>query len=116
VRAGATSFQTRAGSFTLVPTVLPELLAWRGPAVMVLARRRGPLTDEQLHTRFGLTQREIVVCRLLATGLTLGAAAAQLRISVHTVRHHTEHAYAKLGVRSRVALSTMLAGSASPPT
>jgi HD-GYP domain-containing protein (c-di-GMP phosphodiesterase class II)/DNA-binding CsgD family transcriptional regulator len=50
----------------------------------------------------GLTEREIEVLRLLATGASRRAVAAQLSVSEHTVRHHLEHIYAKLDVRTRV--------------
>ncbi|MFN8513563.1 MAG: LuxR C-terminal-related transcriptional regulator [Thermomicrobiales bacterium] len=48
-----------------------------------------------------LTDREIEVLRLVATGAENAAIAAQLFISVNTVRNHVAHALAKLGVGSR---------------
>jgi DNA-binding CsgD family transcriptional regulator len=50
----------------------------------------------------GLTDREVEVLRLLATGASRRAVAAQLSVSEHTVRHHLEHIYTKLDVRTRV--------------
>ena len=50
----------------------------------------------------GLTEREIDVLRLLATGASRKAMAERLFVSEHTVRHHLEHIYAKIDVSTRV--------------
>lgn len=50
----------------------------------------------------GLTDREIDVMRALATGASRRDMADALSVSEHTVRHHLEHIYAKIGVRTRV--------------
>jgi DNA-binding NarL/FixJ family response regulator len=50
----------------------------------------------------GLTDREVEVLRLLATGASRRAMAGRLSVSDHTVRHHLEHIYTKLDVRTRV--------------
>ena len=42
------------------------------------------------------------VLRVLATGASRRAMAQQLSVSEHTIRHHLEHIYAKLDVRTRV--------------
>jgi HD-GYP domain-containing protein (c-di-GMP phosphodiesterase class II) len=49
-----------------------------------------------------LTDREVEVLRLLATGANRREIAQQLVVSEHTVRHHLEHIYAKIDVRTRV--------------
>lgn len=49
-----------------------------------------------------LTDREVEVLRLLARGLSRRRMADQLVLSEHTVRHHLEHIYAKVGVGTRV--------------
>jgi HD-GYP domain-containing protein (c-di-GMP phosphodiesterase class II)/DNA-binding CsgD family transcriptional regulator len=51
----------------------------------------------------GLTSREVELLRLLAGGLNRREVATQLYLSEHTVRHHLEHIYDKIGVRTRVA-------------
>lgn len=58
-----------------------------------------------------LTEREQEVAHLLAAGKSTKQVAAALAISPHTARHHTERVYAKLGLRSRVALALALASS-----
>jgi HD-GYP domain-containing protein (c-di-GMP phosphodiesterase class II)/DNA-binding CsgD family transcriptional regulator len=50
----------------------------------------------------GLTDREIEVIRILATGASRRDIADFLSVSEHTVRHHLEHIYAKIDVRTRV--------------
>jgi HD-GYP domain-containing protein (c-di-GMP phosphodiesterase class II) len=51
----------------------------------------------------GLTSREVELLRLLAGGLSRREVARKLFLSEHTVRHHLEHIYDKIGVRTRVA-------------
>jgi DNA-binding CsgD family transcriptional regulator/tetratricopeptide (TPR) repeat protein len=51
-----------------------------------------------------LTAAETAVTRAITEGLTSRQAADQLYLSVHTVNTHLRHAFAKLGVRSRVEL------------
>ena len=51
----------------------------------------------------GLTDREVEILRLLARGMTRRDVARALVVSEHTVRHHLEHIYTKIGVGTRVA-------------
>jgi DNA-binding NarL/FixJ family response regulator len=57
--------------------------------------------DSGLGSRFGLTRREEQVAILLAQGRSNQAIARELRISVHTARHHTQRILSKLEVHSR---------------
>ncbi|MDQ6670131.1 MAG: HD domain-containing protein, partial [Chloroflexota bacterium] len=50
----------------------------------------------------GLSDREVEVLRSLASGASRRVIAARLTVSEHTVRHHLEHIYAKIDVRTRV--------------
>ncbi|HSP73177.1 MAG TPA: LuxR C-terminal-related transcriptional regulator, partial [Gaiellaceae bacterium] len=64
------------------------------------ARRRslprpGTVKDE------GLTDRELTVLRLLASGRTKRAIAAELHLSFNTVHSHTKSIYRKLGASTR---------------
>jgi DNA-binding NarL/FixJ family response regulator len=65
-----------------------------------------PLTapPRQAHPA-GLTDREVEVLRLVATGLNVKQASRQLVISEHTARHHLESIYSKAGVSSRAGLT-----------
>jgi HD-GYP domain-containing protein (c-di-GMP phosphodiesterase class II) len=53
----------------------------------------------------GLTEREVEVLRLIASGNNLKETAAQLVISDHTARHHLESIYGKAGVSSRAGVT-----------
>jgi LuxR family maltose regulon positive regulatory protein len=50
-----------------------------------------------------LSDRELDVLRLLATDLSGPDIARELVVSLHTVRTHTQHIYAKFGVNNRRA-------------
>jgi DNA-binding CsgD family transcriptional regulator len=52
-------------------------------------------------SHFGLTPREEEVALLLARGKSNQAIARELKISVHTARHHTQRILDKLEVHSR---------------
>jgi DNA-binding CsgD family transcriptional regulator len=66
----------------------------------------------------GLTQREVEVLRLIATGETNKAIAAALVISEHTVARHVQNMLQKLGFSSRTGLAAYAVkhGLARPPT
>jgi HD-GYP domain-containing protein (c-di-GMP phosphodiesterase class II) len=51
----------------------------------------------------GLTDREVEVLRLVASGLTNKEIASKLEISPKTAGHHVQHIFEKLGVRTRAA-------------
>jgi DNA-binding NarL/FixJ family response regulator len=51
----------------------------------------------------GLTDREVEVLRLVATGASNRRIAQELVVSEKTVAHHLEHIYNKIGVSSRAA-------------
>ena len=48
-----------------------------------------------------LSDREVEVVRLVATGATNKDVARALGISAKTVAHHVAHVYDKIGTRSR---------------
>lgn len=55
-----------------------------------------------MRSREELTARELQVLALLAEGITDQEIGDRLFISKGTVRHHTRHIYAKLGVNGKV--------------
>lgn len=58
-----------------------------------------------------LTDSELKVVNLIATGATNRSVAAQLHLSLHTVKNHVHNAFAKLGINSRAQLTQLMRGS-----
>ena len=81
-----------------------------GPLVLVFVEPLpGQLPNEQeLRARFGFTPKEASVAILIAEGLSNEDVAAELSISPHTARHHTERVLAKLSLRSRACVKAAL--------
>jgi DNA-binding CsgD family transcriptional regulator len=59
-----------------------------------------------------LTERETQILRMVARGFTNSEIARRLWLSPHTVRTHLQHAYPKLGVRTRVQAARAILPSA----
>ncbi|ACU69130.1 two component transcriptional regulator, LuxR family [Catenulispora acidiphila DSM 44928] len=81
-----------AGQPVLAPTVAQRLMT----------RVQTPLA-EPAPPGDALTERELEVLRLVASGTTNRETARKLFISEATVKTHLLHAYAKFGVRDRAA-------------
>lgn len=86
-----------------------DLLAvLRAPLVRAMSRARSRYRARQALSGpegdvFGLTERELELLELVATGHTNAAIAHKLGISPRTVAHHLDSAYRKLDVTSRAA-------------
>jgi len=85
---------------------LPQGDPNRAGIVLVLPARGGAARSEP--RGWGLSRRESEVAQLIAGGASTADIACALGISAHTVRRHTERIYAKVGVRSRMQLATVL--------
>ena len=59
-------------------------------------------------SRLGLTERQAEVLVLIARGRRNSEIAAELQISLSTVKRHLENIFDRLGVRSRGALTALL--------
>jgi len=81
-----------------------------GPMALVLLERAAvePFSAGELHDQYHLTDREVVVSRLLARGLKNSQIAEVLGVSIHTARRHSERVLSKLGVHSRAAVGAKL--------
>jgi DNA-binding NarL/FixJ family response regulator len=83
---------------------------FRAPALLeVIDRVRAQGGDarhavEQALARAGLTEKELIVARLLLEGLSYGEIAEIERNSPKTIRQHVSTIYAKCGVGSRAEL------------
>jgi predicted ATPase/DNA-binding CsgD family transcriptional regulator len=62
-----------------------------------------------------LTNREREVASLVSEGLSNREIATRLVLSKRTIDAHIEHIYAKLGISSRVQLTTLLRSNSPPP-
>jgi DNA-binding NarL/FixJ family response regulator len=66
------------------------------------------LAPNKVDAEAGLTAREWEVARLLASGMTLNAIAAELVISLNTAKSHVRTIYSKLGIHSKQELMDLL--------
>lgn len=97
------SVRTSARRYRLEPIIAPAGSAMRG--AIRLHRVRLPTDTDTLADRYGLTRREAAVAELVSLGFSNSAIAAELHISPHTARRHTENVFRKVGVTSRAALA-----------
>ena len=100
--------ETKAGRYRVRATLLlQKIKEIRSRTVLVTIERAGSAlpTRDSLIKRFGMTGREADVALLLAQGARNAAIAAELRISPHTARHHTENVLSKLNVRARAEVA-----------
>lgn len=65
-----------------------------------------------LQEAFGLTEREARVAASIGSGRSMQEVAAELQISVSTVRTHLQNVFLKTGVNTQQKLVALVAGSA----
>jgi len=65
---------------------------------------RSPAAQFSASARNDLSDREVEIVELVATGLTNQEIAAQLMISKRTVDNHVSNIFTKTGAKNRVAL------------
>jgi LuxR family maltose regulon positive regulatory protein len=88
------------------PPMLRLLRGYKGASTYVgsLVRAFGGQSHDALPMKDAPSERELEVLRLIAQGLDNLAIAAQLVISVNTVKSHTHHLMNKLDANNRVQL------------
>jgi DNA-binding NarL/FixJ family response regulator len=104
LRAGASGYVLKDSSADGIASSIVAVLA--GERVMagavanrVLAMLTGTSTSQEFYD--GLTNREVEILKLLASGMANKQIAYRLRISEKTVRNHVSNLYEKLGISDR---------------
>lgn len=103
IEAGASGFVSKTRSLGEVTSAVRA--AATGEAVIspeMLSRLLPRLSRGTAGAHQELTEREREVLGLLAAGMTNAAIAAELVVSVHTVRNHVANLSAKLGAHSKL--------------
>ena len=95
--------RTTRGAYRVSAVTLPEAMVTRAGAVAVIVSRIVPVvpSSKKLTGVAGLTRREAEVAHEITLGRSNPAIATRLGLSPHTVRHHIEGVFRKLGVSSR---------------
>ncbi len=104
---------TRPAESLLLELRARELLAryvhGRPGTLDAIALRASPRPARRALRDLGLTPRQADVLQLLSQGATNAEIALALTVSEHTVRHHLEEIYRRLGVHSRLAAASLAA-------
>ena len=108
IDAGASGFLSKSRSLDEVRSAVRA--AHGGEAVIspeMLARLLPRLNRNRNGANVDLTERELDVLALVSEGLTNSEIAAQLVVSVHTVRNHVANLSSKLGAHSKLEALTI---------
>lgn len=98
---GAAAFVPKDAPVAELRSAIEEVLAGRR-YVSALVRRRGPHVRRRAFDRLTTRQQEIV--RMVGRGLTEQEMAAELGLTVHTVRFHRRNVRQQLGLATEWAL------------
>ncbi|MCA9936236.1 MAG: response regulator transcription factor [Anaerolineales bacterium] len=92
---------THAGIYQLDPAVAGKLVGALGTAVQPAHTPPAP-DDATLAREHDITERELEVLRLIATGATNREIADALVVSEGTVKNHVSNLLSRLGLRDRI--------------
>lgn len=93
---------THAGIYQLNPSVASKLVdALNRPTAGTAPANPISQPNPATHSRHGLTQRELDVLLLIATGASNREIAKKLVVSIGTVKNHVSNILSRLGLRDR---------------
>lgn len=104
IAAGAQGYVLKEEERELIVTTLRRIERDEPPLSPSIARRmlaHFKRPEERIDDPAGLSPRETETLTLLARGLTVAEAAAQLGLTAHTVAGYVKIVYQKLGISSR---------------
>ncbi len=104
LKAGASGYLLKNTGLSQLAEALKELYNGGSPMSANIARKLVSFfrsTEKETERLESLSDRENEILQLLAKGLLYKEIAAQLSISVATVRQHIHHIYEKLHVQNR---------------
>jgi NarL family two-component system response regulator LiaR len=107
LKAGATSYLLKNVSAADLAAAIRAASAGRSTLAPEATEALIHATRQKPGVGFDLTKREQEVLMLLAQGKSNTEIAAQLSISLGTVKFHLTNIYSKLGARSRVEAVTL---------
>jgi len=107
LKAGATSYLLKNVSAADLAAAIQAAYAGRSTLAQEAAEALIHATRQKPDVGFDLTEREREVLMLLVHGKSNTEIAAQLLISLGTVKFHLTNIYSKLGARSRVEAVTL---------
>lgn len=105
VRAGARAYVTKNAPVEQLATAIRAAhagQAWMNPEVLATTLEFIHAGNLPLTPASGMSEREVQVLQLMATGLENNEIAAELGISAKTVKNHVSSILMKLGVSNRV--------------
>lgn len=121
VESGISSAQLASGAWPRGALLRPSLFiangilglvwAFRYEASGAISRPASVEPDPARGRLLGLTEREIELARLLASGAANKEIASALGLSPNTVRNHVHNIFEKTGARNRVELVRALCGA-----
>jgi DNA-binding CsgD family transcriptional regulator len=107
-RRTATEFRSSVGHYRISATFLDQPSRDSLLAIALVEKIESRVDTRALADRFSLTQREIELALVMRNGLSTRQIAAELGISINTVRRHIERILLKLDVHTRTAAAAKL--------
>jgi DNA-binding CsgD family transcriptional regulator len=102
------SLQQNGGIILAIICIILSVSKIPGDIKKIVQADKTISSDENKLAKLGITRREQEVLQLLVTGKTYKEIAAELFISLPTVKTHVSNIYSKAKVRNRLELSNLI--------